>query len=108
MTANLYHTTMSQQKLCPHCSLWSPWNGHIDDKCLHCSEYLKLAERIDQEEKEQKRRKLEFNFRERFPLSIKADDPWWIKGSKQAIYAVYFVFMSIMVTILWIVFWLAT
>ena len=25
---------------CPNCGKWTLWNGHIDDRCLYCSEFL--------------------------------------------------------------------
>jgi len=25
---------------CPHCGEWTMWNGHVDDRCLNCSEFL--------------------------------------------------------------------
>ena len=99
---------MSQEKLCPHCNIWTQWNGHIEDKCHHCSEFLKLAEKIDIAEKEERQRKLEYNFKEKFPLKIKEGDNILVKGTKRVLYGVYFVFMSIMITFLWIVFWLAS
>lgn len=99
---------MAQEKLCPHCKIWSPWNGNLDDKCAHCSEFLKLKERLEIEQKEESQRKLEFNFKEKFPLIIKETDPLLLKGAKKVAYWIYFVFMSIMVTLLWIIFWLAS
>lgn len=99
---------MNQEKLCPHCKTWSGWTGSLDDKCLHCDEYLLLKEREDIAEKEERRKKLEFNFKEKFPLSIKEGDSAVVKALKSAAYGVYFVFMSIMATFLWIIFWLAS
>ena len=25
---------------CPHCGKWTTWNGHVDDRCFHCNEFL--------------------------------------------------------------------
>ncbi len=25
---------------CPHCGEWTMWNGHVDDRCLFCNEFL--------------------------------------------------------------------
>lgn len=96
------------EKLCPHCNLWTDWDGHLDDKCQHCSEFLKHTERIEIAEKEEKRRQLEFNFKEKFPFQVKDGDNIIVKMIKQTVYGIYFVFMSIMVTLLWIIFWLAS
>ncbi len=96
------------EKLCPHCKSWSAWDGHIDDKCQNCDEFLKHHERIQIAELAEKRRKLEFNFKEKFPLTIKETDNIVVKMLKHTAYGVYFVFMSIMVTLLWIIFWLAS
>jgi len=99
---------MNQEKRCPHCSKWSSWNGNLDDKCEHCGEYLKLNERIEIAEKEEKQKKLQFNFKEKFPFTVKEGDNLVVKGVKTVGYWVYFVFMSIMAVLLWIIFWLAS
>lgn len=96
------------EKLCPHCKKWSTWTESMDDNCQHCGEYLKLTERTELAEKEEKRRNLDYNFKEKFPFSIKEGDNLLVKGVKSIAYGVYVVFMSIMVTLLWIIFWLAS
>ncbi|MFY0672824.1 MAG: hypothetical protein JXQ87_05445 [Bacteroidia bacterium] len=96
------------EKLCPHCNTWTNWEGHIDDRCNHCNQYLKEAERTDIAEKEEKRRQLEFNFQEKFPFKVREGDNFIVRIVKQTAYGIYFVFMSIMVTLLWIIFWLAS
>lgn len=25
---------------CPHCGKWTLWNGHVDDRCLYCDEFI--------------------------------------------------------------------
>ena len=25
---------------CPHCGAWTMWQGHIDDRCISCGEFL--------------------------------------------------------------------
>src|ERR1700744_4236629 len=25
---------------CPHCGKWTLWNGHVDDRCLFCDEFI--------------------------------------------------------------------
>ena len=25
---------------CPHCGEWTLWNGHVDDRCLYCAEFI--------------------------------------------------------------------
>lgn len=96
------------EKKCPHCHEWTPWNGSIEDRCEHCHELILKEEKEALEAKEEKMRKLEFNFKDKFPFTIKEGDPLVVKAVKQVGYGIYFVFMSIMVTLLWIIFWLAS
>lgn len=98
----------NQEKLCPHCKKWSPWAGSMEDRCVHCGEYLQLKERIEFEAQEEKRKKLDFNFKEKFPFYPKETDPLLLRGVKTVAYGVYMVFMSIMAVFLWIIFWLAS
>ena len=93
---------------CPKCTEWSISYGKLDDVCTHCGGFLKEKERNDVAEKKEKERKLEFNFKESWPFTVKEDDNILIVATKKVGYGLYFVFMSIMATFLWIIFWLAS
>lgn len=96
------------EKKCPHCGEWTLWTGDMNDKCTHCHEELLKEENQALKVKEEKMRKLEYNFKEKFPFVVKEDDNMAVKAIKQVGYGIYFIFMSIMVTLLWIIFWLAS
>jgi hypothetical protein len=32
--------TQVREIKCPHCREWTMWNGHVDDRCLFCGEFL--------------------------------------------------------------------
>jgi hypothetical protein len=45
---------------CPHCGQWTMWQGHIDDRCINCGEFLErrrfsreVEKRINKELKEE-------------------------------------------------------
>lgn len=99
---------MNAEKRCKHCSKWGPWNGQIDDKCVHCGEYLREEERVYEQKREAKRRQLELNFKEKWPFTVKPEDNIFVKIVKQIGFGIFFVFMSIISAFVWIMFWLAS
>ncbi|MGN6637473.1 MAG: hypothetical protein ACTHJ8_01065 [Mucilaginibacter sp.] len=51
---------------CPHCGQWTSWQGHTDDKCQHCNNYVephRFSAEAERKIKKRHRRKEDF-----FPL----------------------------------------
>lgn len=49
-----------QEIKCQHCHEWTLWQGHIDDRCLYCGEFLEtdnftkaIEEKIEREVKKE-------------------------------------------------------
>lgn len=32
--------TQIREIKCPHCRQWTTWQGGVDDRCLHCGEFI--------------------------------------------------------------------
>lgn len=45
---------MKQEIKCPHCKEWTLWQGHMDDRCLYCGEFLQSKEFVDEIERRAK------------------------------------------------------
>lgn len=69
---------MKQEIKCPHCHEWTLWQGHIDDRCLYCGEFLKIEDFTKSVETKIQR---EVN-KENDILFIKEDDSRLVKKLK--------------------------
>jgi sarcosine oxidase delta subunit len=97
--------TNKQEIKCPHCHKWTLWQGHIDDRCLYCGEFLEIENFTKSVETKIKREvKKEEDF-----LFVRDEDSPFVKKLKtrlRPIRRIIFYFQLGFVAFISILFWI--
>ncbi|MCR5889814.1 hypothetical protein LRS06_18970 [Hymenobacter sp. J193] len=91
---------LSSSKKCPHCSHWSAWRQHSDDRCERCGQLLDPQLRRNEQEREEL---VNAKMSSVMLIEIKPEDSSFVRFFKYIIRGGQLAFAALLAFMIWVV-----